>query len=290
MNLSVIKAIFKRDFVNYFSSPTGYVFICVFVMLSSLATFFPPAFFNNMLANLDRLSTWMPVILLLFIPAITMSTWAEERRQGTDELLLTIPATDFDVVIGKYLSAVAIFTVSLLFSMFSIWLVFSYGLGSPDTGLFLSTYLGYWFLALAMIAMGMVASFLTRNLTVGFILGALFISPLVLLDWADRAISRADYAQPLTRWGASSQLADFQRGVISLSGVFYFLSIAAVMLYVCMVLMGRRHWGTGKDGDSRWGHYLGRAVAMLLIAGGVSYFLSNHDRIRIDATSENINS
>src|SRR5690606_24425410 len=185
MNLSVIWAIFKRDFINYFSSPTGYVFICVFVILSSLATFFPPAFFNNMLANLDQLSDWMPWILLVFVPAITMSTWAEERRQGTDALLLTIPATDFDVVIGKYLSAVAIFTVSLLFSMFSIWLVFAYGLGSPEAGFFLSPYLGYWFLGLAMIAMGMVASFLTRNLAVGFIRGALFGSPLVLLDMVD---------------------------------------------------------------------------------------------------------
>ena len=167
-------AVMKRNFVGYFSNPTGYVFLCIFVFLTSLAAFWPYEFFNQNLATLDQLNYWYPMIMLIFIPAITMSIWSEEKRQGTDELLLTLPADDFDIVIGKYMSAAAIFTASLLFSQLSTFGTLAILTeGGLDIGLIFSSYIGYWFVGLAMLAIGMVASSLTGNLTVGFILGAL---------------------------------------------------------------------------------------------------------------------
>jgi ABC-2 type transport system permease protein len=289
MNWTVLKAIFKRDFVSYFSNPTGYVFICVFVMLSSLAAFWPPDFFSNNLANLDQLNKWLPFILLVFIPAITMSIWAEERRQHTDELLLTLPATDVDVVLGKYLASVAIYTVALLFSMFSIYLVFSYGLGQPDGGLFLGTFVGYWFVGLAMLSIGMVASFLTSNLTVGFILGMIFNLPLALFGVADWIVKNPYLAQAIKRWSAAEQFADFQRGVISLGGISYFVMIAAVMLYLSMVLIGRRNWGGREQDESMWAHYLARTLGLVALAVGLNIFLSHHSGLWADITSEKLN-
>ena len=92
MRSNVVAAIFKRNFVSYFSSPIGYVFICALVLLMAFAGFWPNDFFNSNLANLDQINQRLPWIMLVFIPAVAMSMWAQERERGTDELLLTLPA------------------------------------------------------------------------------------------------------------------------------------------------------------------------------------------------------
>jgi ABC-type transport system involved in multi-copper enzyme maturation permease subunit/ABC-type uncharacterized transport system involved in gliding motility auxiliary subunit len=294
MNPNVLFAIFRRNFISYFSNPTGYVFICVFVVLSSLAAFFPPEFFNAGLANLDQLNTLMPFIMLVFLPAITMSIWSDEQRQGTDELLLTIPANDIDVVLGKYLGAVAIFGVSLMFSLVSNYLVL-FSLGDPDFLLFLATYFGYFMMGIAMLAIGMVASFLTRNLTIAFVLGAIFNAPLVMFQVADSFLAfftflPSSMTRDVKSWSLSAQFADFGRGVISISSIAYFSMIVVVMLYLSMLLIGRRHWLGGRDGHAMIGHYLARALALAVIAVGVTLFFENHDFIRADMTSDSLNS
>lgn len=286
-------AVMKRNFIGYFSNPTGYVFLCIFVFLTSLAAFWPYEFFNQNLATLDQLNYWYPLIMLVFIPAITMSIWAEEKRQGTDELLLTLPADDFDIVIGKYMAAAAIFTASLLFSQFSTFTTLAILTeGALDTGLIFTTYLGYWFVGLTMIAIGMIASFLTGNLTVGFILGALFNAPLAFASLSKAIIpqkARA-LADVLTESGIARPFDDFGRGVISLSSVTYFLLAASIALYVCMVLIGRRHWTGGKDGNTMAWHYIARTLALILIAGGAVVLFRNWDKIRHDATEGKVSS
>lgn len=287
MKWHVLDAVFKRNFVAYFSNPTGYVFICVFVLLGSLAAFWPPEFFNSNLANLDQLNRYLPSILLVFIPAITMSVWAEERRQGTDELLLTLPASDWEVVFGKYLATVGIYTVALMFSCICN-LIILLRWGTPDSGLFLSNYLGYWFVGLSMLSIGMVASFLTSNLTVGFILGLAFNAPLAVADQAS-AVMGPQLASRVRGWSLAEQFSDFGRGVVSLSSIAFFLGIVAVCLYMSMVLIGRRHWTGRRDGAQMGLHYVARSLGLVAAAVGAVLLFRTLD-VRADLSNEQISS
>ena len=287
MKWHVLDAVFKRNFVSYFANPTGYVFICVFVLLGSLAAFWPPEFFNSNLANLDQLNRYLPYILLVFVPAITMSVWADERRQGTDELILTIPASDLEVVVGKYLSAVGIYTVALMFSCICN-LIILLGWGTPDAGLFLTNYFGFWFVGLAMLAIGMVASFLTSNLTVSFILGLVLNAPLVVADQAS-SVMGPKAATLVRSWSLAENFLDFGRGIVSLSGAAYFLGIVVVCLYVSMVLIGRRHWTGRRDGARMGTHYVVRTCGLAAAALGVVLMLRAYD-VRADLSEEQISS
>src|SRR5690606_4193222 len=137
-------------------------------------------------------------------------------------------------------------------------------LGNPDIGLFVATYIGYWFMGLAMLAIGMVASFLTGNLTVGFILGAVFNLPLVFASYADVIVTGSDRAAAIRQWSLSERFVDFGRGVLSLSSVLYFVAIAAAMYYLSVVLIGRRHWLGGKNSSTQAWHYLIRCASILV--------------------------
>lgn len=284
-------AVMKRNFVGYFSNPTGYVFLCLFVLLTSFAAFWPHEFFTTNLANFEQLNRFLPFIMLVFIPAITMSIWAEERRQGTDELLLTLPARDFDIVIGKYFAAVLVFTVSLLFSQLSNYAVLiAMSGGELDSFLLFSTYFGYWFMGIAMLSIGMVASFLTNNLTVGFVFGAAFNAPLVFFSKSDVILSDSTWIQRLFDWSLLQRFEPFGRGLISLPSICYFFGIVVIGVYLSLILIGRRHWLGGRDGTSLLWHYLARAgfVSVIVVALVLVAQYSPLNQLRMDISRERV--
>jgi ABC-2 type transport system permease protein len=280
----VIRAVFLRNFQSYFSNPAGYVYITFFVLVCSLVAFFRPLFFTHNLANLDPLNEWMPLVLLFFIPAITMSIWADERKQGTDELLFTLPAYDIEIVLGKYLAALGIYTVALGFLLSDVGLLFY--LSRPDLGVIFSTYLGYWLMGVMLIAVGMVASILSANVTVAFILGAVFSAVPVFLWLAGSPFPQAIRRQ-IEDLSVPSQFHDFGTGVIPLGGVLYFVSLAAGMLYINMVFVGRRHWAGGDKSWDRGGHALVRSISVLLALASFSILVTRAGA-RADVTAERL--
>lgn len=284
VRFNFVRALARRDFRMYFASPSGYVFITLFIFLSAAAAFWSERFFLSNLANFDQLTGAFPQLLVLFIPALTMSVWSDERKLGTDELLLTLPASDVEVVLGKYLAVLGIYSSSLILSVSHV--VVLAWLGNPDVGLMIGNYAGFWVLGASLIAVGMLGSLLTTNLAVGFVLGALGCGAFVFLDVA-ASLFNASAGRAVAPFGVFAHFRDFSDGIVSLSATLYFLSLTATFLYFNVVLVGRRRWPRRAAGLPMGLHQLVRsaAVVTLVLCGNAVVARAN---ARVDVTAERL--
>ncbi len=277
----VVSAVFWRNVKQYFSGVLGYLFIVVFVTVCAMMAF-NQQFFADNLANLDQLSRWYPILLLFFIPAVTMGVWADEKKQGTDAILFTLPASDFEILLGKYLSVAAVYTIALLFS--TTQLIALSLIGNPDWGVITATYVGYWLSGLSLLAVGMFASSLTNSPTVAFVLGAVFCAIPVLIGYYFSGFVEFE------KLGIDWNLQDFTIGLIPLTNVLYFVTLTVFMLYLNLIVVSRRHWSRGQHATLA-GHFLVRIVSLAvglialnyLIGVGGSYLMT-----RLDLTSEKL--
>jgi ABC-2 type transport system permease protein len=238
MNQTLI--IFRRELSGYFMTPIAYVFLVIFVFMSGVFAFDLGNFFDQGQADLVTFFNFHPWLYLFLIPALSMRLWAEERRGGTIELLLTLPITLTQAVLGKYLAAWA-FTGIALGLTFPMWLTVNY-LGNPDNGVIAASYVGSLLMAGAFLAIGSCVSALTRNQVIAFVLTAVvcfaFVLsgyPLVLQffnGWApDFLISL------VSSFSFLSHFQSIAKGVIDLRDVVYFVTLIAFWLYANVVLI-----------------------------------------------------
>lgn len=232
--------VMKRELGGYFVTPVAYVFIVIFLLVAGVFTFELGLFFQRGQADLQPFFTFHPWLYLFLLPAISMRLWAEERKQGTIELLQTLPIPLSSAVLGKFLAAWAFAGIALVLT-FPLWITVSY-LGSPDHGTILAAYIGSFLMAGAILAIGSCLSALTKNQVIAFVLTvvvcfAFLISgygPVLnfIKGWAPGAVTDAVASFSfLTRFDAIS------RGVLDLRDVIYFGSLIVLCLFLSTVLV-----------------------------------------------------
>ena len=239
-----IKTVFGREFKSYFDSPVAYVFLVAFLVLVGFLTFGVAMFYERRQADLTPFFFWHPWVYLLLVPAATMGLWAEERRNGTIELLLTLPVTLWEALIGKFLAAWAFIGIALALTFPSVCT--SAWLGSPDFGAVFCGYLGSFLLAGAATAIGVFASSLSRSQVIGFVI-ALAVTFLMLIIGFDPVVNA------VANWGVPSGIVNavascsllqhfesMRRGVVDFADIGYYAGVIVFMLTAAQVVTDSR--------------------------------------------------
>ena len=238
--MNSVMAIYKRELGSYFATPVAYVFIVIFLMLAGVFTFYMGGLYERGQADLQAFFNYLPWLYLFLIPALSMRLWAEERKSGSIELLMTLPISISHAVIGKFL-AVWLFTGIALLLTFPLWLTVNY-LGEPDNLVILSGYIGAFLMAGAYLAIGSCISAITRNQVIAFVIAVVvsfgFILsgfPLVLdffKDWLPQIMVNAISSMSfLTHFNAIT------KGVIDLKDIVYFVSFIFCWLLANVIIV-----------------------------------------------------
>jgi ABC-2 type transport system permease protein len=235
--LSNVGPIFRRELHSYFNSPVAYVVIIVF--LSIIGWFFTSNLFLMNVSSLRVVFELVPLIFLFFVPAITMRLLAEEQKSGTLELLTTCPVRDIEIVLGKFLAAWALLAAAITPTF--LYVITVAALGSLDLGPVLTGYLGLLLMGGVYIAIGILASSLTENQIVAFILSFLIILALFLMDKVLMYVPEA-FASTMEFLAIDSQFSNIARGVIDSRNILYFASLLGFSLYLATVSLERRKW------------------------------------------------
>lgn len=237
--MSTILTIFRRELNSYFVTPLAYVFIIIFLVLAALFTFQLGGLYDSNTATLQPFFAYHPWLYLFLVPAVAMRLWAEERKSGTLELLLTLPVTIWQAVLGKFLAAWVFLGIALALT-FPMWLMVNY-LGNPDQGVIAASYLGSWLMAGGFLAIGNCISAITKNQVIAFVL-TIVVCFLGFMMIGSRFLAVLDFLPaPLAETIGSLSILDhydsIQQGVLELRDLAYFTLLIAAWLFASVVVI-----------------------------------------------------
>jgi len=235
-----IRIICQRELAAYFTSPVAYVFLVIFLLLTGFFTFTAGAFFERGEAGLGAFFGWHPWLYLVLVPAVGMRLWAEERRAGTIELLLTLPVTAWQAIVGKFLASWLFLALALALT-FPVVLTVNI-LGEPDNGAIIGGYVGSLLLAGAYLALACMTSAMTRNQVVAFILSVVICLFLILAGFNPVTDLLARWGSPalvdtVAAFSVITHFDGFQKGVLDSRDLFFFLSLIGFALFATGVIL-----------------------------------------------------
>jgi ABC-2 type transport system permease protein len=238
-----VRTIARRELTSYFASPVAYVFLVIFLLLTGFFTFTAGGFFERGEASLASFFAWHPWLYLVLVPAVGMRVWSEERRSGTLELLLTMPVTTWQAILGKFLASWAFLALALALT-FPVVITVNV-LGSPDNGVIATGYVGSLLLAGAYLAVTCMTSAMTRNQVVAFIISVLICLFLILCGYSPVTDLLTRWASPavvdtVAAFSVMTHFNGFQRGVIDSRDLLFFLSVIGFALFATSVIL-RNH-------------------------------------------------
>ena len=235
----------QRELSGYFGSPIAYVFMAIFLLLCGFFTFFVARFFETMQADLHAFFQWHPWFYLFLIPAVAMRLWADERRGGTIELILTLPLTLTELIFGKFFAAWVFVSISLFLTFPFIGTVFY--LGNPDIGAIFSAYIGSFLMAGAYLSIGCMTSSITRNQIISFILSVVLCLFLVMAGWAPVTAIFSGWAphwliEVVSGFSFLPHFNAMARGILDARDLLYFISVIFFMLFLNGVILHNRRF------------------------------------------------
>jgi ABC-2 type transport system permease protein len=243
---SNIKAVMKRELGGYFTSPIAYVFLVIFLLLTGFFTFTVGNFFERGEASLVSFFTWHPWLYLFLVPAVGMRLWSEERRLGTLELLLTLPITTWQAIVGKFLASWVFLALALALT-FPVVITVNW-LGDPDNGVIVAGYVGSLLLAGAYLAISCMTSAMTRNQVISFILSVMICLFLILAGYTPVTDLLTRFANPfvtqvVAAFSVMTHFEGFQRGVLDTRDVLFFASVIGFALFTTGVIIRNQRAG-----------------------------------------------
>ena len=243
---SSIYTIMKRELGGYFTSPIAYVFLVIFLLLTGFFTFTVGNFFERGEASLVSFFTWHPWLYLFLVPAVGMRLWSEERRLGTLELLLTMPITAWQAIVGKFLASWLFLGLALALT-FPVVITVNW-LGDPDNGVIAAGYVGSFLLAGAYLAISCMTSAMTRNQVISFILSVMICLFLILAGYTPVTDLLTRFASPvvtqtIAAFSVMTHFEGFQRGVLDMRDVIFFASVIGFALFTTGVIIRNQRAG-----------------------------------------------